>query len=157
LLHLILPGADARPLAPLVSLEKATGTPPDPVRRLAALGGEEVRARLRLSKKEDERLSSIRRAMQLSSIEAGYRLGGEIARDGILVLAALQGSPVQASDIRAAFQASSETFPLKASDLMPRLQGPELGAALKYLEQAWIDSAFQLCRSELLALLEKED
>lgn len=154
-LPLILPGADARAMAPLIALELTTSTPPDQIRRLAALGGEDPMDRLRLSKKQAEKLGSIRRAMEHPSGEAGYRFGAEVARDGILVLAALRGMPVKDSDLREALDASSKVFPLEASDLIPLLQGPALGTALRSLEQAWIDSDFQLDRSDLLALLKK--
>ena len=43
------------------------------------------------------------------------------------------------------------SFPLKARDLMPDLQGPDLGKAMKRLEGEWIASGFTLSRDELIA------
>ena len=41
-------------------------------------------------------------------------------------------------------------FPVTASDLMPGLQGPALGARLRALETRWIAEDFQPTRDDLL-------
>jgi poly(A) polymerase len=46
---------------------------------------------------------------------------------------------------------ANASFPIKAADLMPALQGPALGAALKAMETRWIASGFTLSRDDLLA------
>jgi tRNA nucleotidyltransferase/poly(A) polymerase len=47
------------------------------------------------------------------------------------------------------------TFPLQGQDLIAAgmKPGPEMGQRLKALEQAWIDSGFDLGREELLAMV----
>ena len=42
---------------------------------------------------------------------------------------------------------------MKARDLLPDLQGPALGVAVKKLEADWIASGFTLSREELLGTL----
>jgi poly(A) polymerase len=144
-----LPGADARLLPILVSFETA---PPDPIRRLAALGGEDVSDRLRLSRAEAARLATLRDEMGTPTPPAAlaYTHGAEAARDIILLRAALfETPPAPGAEAEIAKGAAAE-FPVKPADLMPRLQGPALGAALKEMETRWIASGFTLTRDELL-------
>lgn len=155
-LGMILPGSEDYAVAPLVHLEAELGVTPDAMRRLAVLGGKHLRSRLRLSRKQTEKLKAIRSATELTGEEAGYRYGWEIVRDAILVRAATLGTPVDLKELQSAQAAATRVFPLSAADLMPGLQGPALGAALKDLEQHWIDSHFQLKLSELLALASKD-
>lgn len=152
----ILPGCDDRALAPLVHLEAETGTAPEALRRLAVLGGEGLRAGLRLSRKDAAHLAAIRRASGLSAPEAGYRLGADAARDGLLVAAASAGAPVDRRAIAATRDAAGQVFPIRAADLMPELTGPALGRTMERLEQEWIDSGFSLARGDLLARAAKE-
>lgn len=152
----ILPGADDRALAPLVHLEGETATPPDALRRLAVLGGEGLRAGLRLSRKDAAHLAAICKAMALSAGEAGYRLGAEVARDGLLVSAASVGSPVSAAALEKAAWAAKQKFPIRAADLLPMLSGPELGRMMERLEQVWIDADFKPTRDDLVKLAGKE-
>ena len=152
----IMPGSDDRALGPLVHLESETGTPPEALRRLAVLGGEGLRAGLRLSRKDAAYLSAIRKAMVLSAREAGYRLGAEAARDALLISAASTGSPVDRAALADARAPASRTFPIRAADLMPALSGPALGRTMERLEQEWIDSGFGLTREELLIRAGKE-
>ena len=142
-----LPGADARALAPLVHLE--AGLAPDPVRRLAALGGADAAADLRLTRAEAKRLTALREAGGGPG-ELGYRLGAEAARDALLVRAA-----ATAGGLPPGWQADVERgavarFPIRAADLQP-LAGPELGQALAEREARWIASGFRLSREQLLA------
>lgn len=147
----VLPGAEARFLAPLVHLEGSV--PADPLRRLACLGGEDPAERLRLSKTETRRLEQLRAALgdPGSEAELGYRYGAETGRDALLIRAAALGQDISDfSRNRVAFGAA-QRFPVTAADLMPALAGPALGARLKALETRWIASGFSLSREALLA------
>ena len=145
----VLPGADDTALGPLIALEN--GLAPDPIRRLAVLGGQDVAEHLRLSRKDAAALEKIRGALGMRGKELGYRLGAEAGRDALLVSSALMESgPVPSGEIAAVSEGAAKTFPVVAADLMPKLTGRELGAALKRLEQAWIDSGFELTRDQLL-------
>jgi len=147
----VLPGAEVRFLAPLVHLEGAL--PPDPLRRLASLGGEDVADRLRLSKAEARRLVRLREAMADPASEAalGYRYGAEAARDTVLIRAATLGQDIPAFCWNRVEFGAAQRFPIAAADLMPGLQGAALGARLKALEDRWIASGFSLTREALLA------
>ena len=147
----ILPGADDEALGPLIHLEAEAGVSPEAVRRLAVLGGKDVARALRLSKKEAERLTILREQVGMAPAEAGYRLGVELARDAALVVAASTAMPLDPGVLEQIKRGAKETFPVKAADLMPRLEGAALGKALHRLEDAWIASDFELSRSELIA------
>lgn len=151
----ILPGADNRALAPLVHLEALHAAPPDAIRRLAALGGEDARDALRLSNAESARLTRLRR--EIGSIRGagalGYLHGSEAARDILLLRAALLETPLEPASLDAAAQGARAVFPIAAKDLMPELGGPALGVRLKELETRWVESGFALTRDDLL----KED
>ncbi|WP_444463524.1 CCA tRNA nucleotidyltransferase [Rhodobacter capsulatus] len=147
----VLPGAEARFLAPLVHLEGSVV--PDPLRRLACLGGEDPAERLRLSKTEARRLERLREALgdPGADAELGYRYGAETGRDALLIRGAALGQDIpESSRNRVAFGAA-QRFPVTAVDLMPALAGPALGAKLKELERRWIASGFSLSREALLA------
>lgn len=153
-LSIILPGADDRTLAPLVHAEASLGIAPDPIRRLACLGGEDVADRLRLSRKEASHLASLQSASDLmkSPDVLAYRRSYAIARDIILLNAALLGQNPNPDDLELAQMGATARFPIRARDLMPEYQGPALGQRMKALEEAWIASGFQLSREALLAL-----
>lgn len=148
LLH-TLPGADPRALAPLVHLEGAI--PPDPIRRLAALGGADPSDHLRLSNKETEALTNLREAIASAETPAvlAWRLGEARARDALLLRAAVLESPYtdQSAELQ---RGAAAQFPVKPADLMPALQGADLGAALRDLQQKWIASNLTLSRTDLL-------
>jgi poly(A) polymerase len=151
-LQAILPGASGRMLYPYLSQEYAI----DPMARLAALSGECAAKRLKLSKKQAARLalfqSLIGDARGLSEI--AFVEGAEIALSVAALRAAAFEQPLQAG-LRAEINAASEqVFPVRAQDLMPVYVGAELGAALKMLQRAWLDSGFALTKTELLNLLE---
>lgn len=146
----ILPGTDDRALAPLIHLE--ADRPAAGLRRLAALGGENMQEALRLSKAQARDLARLREAATgtMGAGELGYRLGAEAAWDTLLLRAALLEQPLLPgleADIAAGAAAE---FPLTARDLMPGLKGPALGRTLKRLEADWIASGFTLSREELL-------
>lgn len=157
ILSRILPGSDDSALGPLVHHEAAHQIAPDPIRRLAALGGADAPDRLRLSNAEAARLDVLRQAV--GSAEApgalGYRHGFDTARDILLLRAALLESPLSADALELAATGAEATFPIRAADLMPALTGPALGAALKALQARWVASGFSLSRDELLKDVQK--
>ncbi|WP_273524379.1 CCA tRNA nucleotidyltransferase [Rhodosalinus sediminis] len=149
----VLPGAAARLIAPLVHLEARTGTPPDPIRRLAALGAGEAEGRaLRLSKRETRRLARLAelQGAAMAPAELGYRHGAEAARDALLLQGAMAGTPPEDAALAAAEEGARQRFPVAARDLMPAYAGPALGAKLAELEARWIASGFRLSKEALL-------
>ncbi|MEC8574016.1 MAG: CCA tRNA nucleotidyltransferase [Pseudomonadota bacterium] len=153
LLSVILPGSDDRALAPLIHLE--AGMPPDPMRRLAALGGEDPRDALRLSKAQANMVQLLRTEATGSTAPAAlaYMYDQSVARNAMLLRSALLEmplSPMLETELNAGAQA---VFPLTAQDLMPDLRGPALGVALKRLKSDWIASGFSLDKDTLLKRL----
>lgn len=153
LLSVILPGSDDRALAPLIHLE--AGMPPEPMRRLAALGGEDPRDALRLSKAQANMVQLLRTEATGSTAPAAlaYMYDQSVARDAMLLRSALLEMPLPPmleTELNAGAQA---VFPLTAQDLMPDLQGPALGGALKRLKSDWIASGFSLDKDTLLKRL----
>lgn len=148
----LLPGAEAGTVSVLVHLED--GLPPDPMRRLALLGGEGATEGFRLSKVEQKRISLFADevASTKSNAELAYRFGEADARSIALLRAVLLSAslaPKQDEDFKLGATAQ---FPVASADLMPQFQGPSLGAKLRELETAWIKSGFTLDRQQLLAL-----
>ena len=150
----VLPGADDRLLAPLVHLETCAGLAPDRLRRLAALGGEDVAGRLRLSKADSRRRDTLvdRAATGAAAAELGYREGEGTARDILLLRAAMENRAVTAAEQADLARGAQARFPVSAHDLMPAYEGPALGRKLDALERAWIDSRFTLDRDALLSM-----
>ncbi|WP_045393407.1 CCA tRNA nucleotidyltransferase [Falsirhodobacter sp. alg1] len=140
----VLPGADATTLAVLVHLEG--GRAPDPIRRLALLGGT---ADLRLSRAEMKRVALTATAARegVPIPEVAYRHGVTIACDAALVRGALIGTPVDLAGIE---DAAAAVCPVTAADLMPGLSGKALGERLRQIEATWIASGFRLGRDALL-------
>lgn len=150
-LQRVLPGADDKALAPLVHVSDSR----DPVLRLAALGRDFEDA-LRLSKADARRARVLRAAAEDGRPGyLGYSLGAEDACDAIALRAALMEAPLDPSDLQVARKAADQVFPVSSSDLMPMLQGPALGAAMRQLEAEWIVSDFVLTRADLLARIDE--
>lgn len=149
----VLPGTTARALPVLVELEGALA--PDPMRRLACLGGGDPTPALRLSKARSRQWATLREGVEsgASITEQAYRHGAGTARDIALILAASleQHPPADLEDILA--RGADACFPVKAADLIPDYQGAALGQALKALEVRWITSGFTLSKAELLESL----
>jgi poly(A) polymerase len=147
----VLPGADPRPLGPLVNYE--LDADPEWIRRLAAIGGEDVAERLRLSRAEDRDLAALREA--ISSMEPpavlGWRLGLYRGSDAVILRASVLGQPMQIGIMEEVQRGAQARMPVTAADLMPALQGPALGARLKEIESLWLASGLTLTRAELLA------
>ncbi len=155
----LLPGASSAAVAPLVHLEGRFGLSPDPIRRLAALGGQDVARALRLSRADARRLALLTdTAPRPPGIaELGWRHGAGTALDIALLHAALTGAlPPEDAPQQAALGAG-QRFPVRAADLDPALKGPAIGRRLRQLERAWIDSGFRLDREALLALPPDDD
>lgn len=148
-LAVVLPGADVRGLGPFVHLAALAGAAPDPIARLASLGGVNPAEALRLSRAEGRRLAALGAAIgsPMSAAELGYRLGATDGLNALVLRAALFEQPVlgQADVTRGA----AAVFPVKAADLSA-LQGAELGRALRQIEARWIASDFRLPKAELL-------
>ncbi len=144
----VMPGALPDRLPVLVHLEQSLGVAPDPIRRLAVLGGEDLRDRLRLSNAGTQQLAHLRAAVSVA--ELAYRHGAAIAVDRHLVDCATMGQPVDAATLAQIERAAQAVFPLKAADLMPAISGPALGQALKTAEARWIASGFTLDKADLI-------
>ncbi len=149
----ILPGAGDGLLGPLVHIDEEARLPLNPLRRLAALGGEEPAERLRLSKQQARKLERLTEHMAspLAPGELGYRLGEAEALDVLALRAALSNALLDPRAAEAARHGAAQSFPLRAIDLAP-LAGPDLGRRLKDLERAWIASGFALTPEGLKSL-----
>ena len=155
----ILPGADPDTMGVLVAFEGQLDLAPDPLRRLAALGGEDTAIYLRLSRREEAGLR-LRREIAAGpepAAQAAYRHGADAAIDGALVLAAGLGSPPPADLVAEAARGGAQIFPIAAADLIDRMQGPALGQCLNRLEARWLASDFTMTRDELLAIAAAHD
>lgn len=150
----VLPGADDRFLAPLVHLEGDTGTPPDAIRRLAVIGGEAPADALRLSKAEQRQLQAIQAVMTSADGPAalGFRQGEALGRDGLLLRWAMAGHPVDRAALEAIAEGAAQVLPVKATDLLDRYAGSEVGRRLRQLEEAFVASGFTLDHDALMAL-----
>ena len=146
----------------VAKVEAATGSTPDPVRRLGALGvviaedAERLWQKLRLTNNEHERLASMAEGWRRISPAFGetgakallYRLGPQHFTDHALL--GWARSEATAHDAKWHELATlpqrwaAPEFPLKAADFMKRglAQGPALGAALASAERAWIAAEF---------------
>ena len=145
----VLPGAEARAVPVLVHLEAAR--PPHWLRRLAVLGGEDPTDLWRLSRAESRDFGKVRDALQedLSPAALGWMLGS-LAEHVMLARAAMIGMAPPEGWEQEVARGQSAVFPVTASDLMPGLQGPALGARLKALEAQWLQSNLRATKETLL-------
>lgn len=158
----ILPTARlATPIGALESAERRFGFSPDPIRRLALLtrGGDprDTGRALRLANEDMAALRARRApAALIQTTEDARRLGygrGEVAaKDALLIQHAEQSSLPDAKLISAIDEGAAQKMPVSAQDLMSYglMAGPELGEALKGLEQLWVDSDFVMDKATLL-------
>lgn len=151
-LHAILPGSDDRFLAPFVHLESICNITPDWSGRLAVLGGDDIAARLRLSKSDARKLALLHQIgwMGPPLAEVAYRHGLRIAEQVMLMRCAMNGELPEKGCLETIQSAARAVFPVSARDLMPAYQGPALGARLAELESKWIASGFALSREALI-------
>ena len=155
-------------------VEAALGVEPDPIRRLGALGvrvtedGERLAQRLRLSNADAERLTALERWWRLSPGLAGqparallYRLGPQHFIDQVLVAWSRSAAGAADRTWRALAELprtwSAPQFPLKAADLMARglAAGPDLGAAMRVAEEAWIAADFPADAAAIEAIADR--
>jgi len=150
----VLPGADPAAVARLVDAEG--GAAPDALRRLAALGGEGVVDRLRLSRADARRLALLRGMVESGAglAEIAWREGAGTGWDAAWLRAAVTGAPLPADAAVQIARGAAAEFPVRAADLMPDHAGAALGARLADLERRWVASGFTLSRDALLALPE---
>ncbi|WP_299728333.1 CCA tRNA nucleotidyltransferase [uncultured Tateyamaria sp.] len=150
-LSAILPGADPTLVAPLVHLEQGVGAAADPVTRLAALGGEDVADRLRLSRADQKRLASIRdhSTSALGAKAIGHMAGKGAGFGAILLRAVMANTVLDVSEISEVAEGAQAEFPIKASDL-PDLQGKALGDRLAALKSEWLASNLEKSKNALL-------
>ncbi len=150
-LNTVLPGASETPLGPLLAHESTLNLPPDPLRRLAAIGVFDGGA-LRFSKAQKKRLEQYQTLISdpMPLPEVAYRHGADMARDVLVLRAVTFGAPLDTSALRPIEKAAKARFPVAARDLKDRYQGPALGEALRQLESDWIASGFTLDKATLL-------
>jgi poly(A) polymerase len=158
----------------MVKVEAAIGVEADATRRLGALGvavmedAERLSQRLRLSNAEFERLMALEywwRVRPAAGEHAArvllYQLGPASFTDRVLV--AWSRSDAGAADRSWHDLATlpqrwiAPRFPLKATDFFSRgvPKGPEMGAALRAAEQAWIDADFPQDRAAIDAITDQ--
>jgi poly(A) polymerase len=140
-----VPGADAKSLPLAVHFGAI-----DWQSRLAVLGG--AIHTLRLSRADISQIALIRDEFGSTRGpgELAYRHGMQTATAVILGRAALFETPPHTGWHAAAETGATAVFPVTAADLMPALQGPTLGTALRDLESRWVASGFVLTKSDLL-------
>ncbi|WP_299684540.1 CCA tRNA nucleotidyltransferase [uncultured Tateyamaria sp.] len=145
----LIPGADDTMIGPVVHMGDAV--PADPITRLAALGGQDVGDRLRLSRNQQKQLDAVR---SLSGSTRGFRalgyLAGVAAAQGAAILrAATMHTPLPGGWQDEIATGADTKFPVTAADF-PDLQGPALGQRLKALKQDWLASDLSLTKEALL-------
>ncbi len=176
LMGMILGGVPYLPsFAKMIAIETAMAETPDAIRRLGALSAsiaedaERLFERLRLSNAERDRLRSMAEGWR----SFGTALTGQAARVLLYragpagftdrVLLGWSRSQDSADDPRwRALGALPENWqppscPIVAADLMARgvPQGPELGAALRAAESAWMDADFTADAQVLAAIADR--
>jgi len=164
----VLPAASPALLPALVAAEAGAGLCADPMRRLMALiprrlsDAARVCSVLKLSNQESARLSGwadpalphLLGAGEPAIREAFYRFGTPASLDRAVIEAASGLAGDLAVLVRVAAEWQRPKFPIGGSDaLAAGLVGPDIGAALGRLEEAWINSGFTLSRNALLARL----
>jgi tRNA nucleotidyltransferase/poly(A) polymerase len=152
------------------AIQRARGFTADPMVRLAALAvrveeeAERLARDLRLSNAERDELVALPRAARrldagmalLDAKAALYRLGPKLYRGGVLLGWSDARAEVEDAAWSALFALPDEwtppSFPLKGSDLLAlgMQPGPEVGEALRALEQRWIEGDFAADRDTLM-------
>ena len=148
----VLPGAQIDFVGPLQHLEMQTDTPPDALRRLAALGGTDIDVALRLSKAQTKAVSQMQAAQfdARSDPVLGQIYGAKWGWSGVLLQAAMRPAEVDAARKDAVAKGAAAVFPVSAADLQDRFEGPALGAELKRLKAEWLASDLLADKRDLL-------
>jgi len=129
--------------------------------RLALLfgrdGGERYRRDWRLSNAEMSEAEAIAAAANLfadAEIDTAIYRHGAVARPAVEVAAVLAGwgEAGKAAVLQRVAEVGAPVFPLNGKDLIAAgfTPGPQLGAEIQRLEEAWIESGFALDRDALL-------
>lgn len=173
LLTLVLGRApQLRPFLRLVSWQRWLGVEPDPIQRLGALilGVEEdvqhLQGRLKLANADAARLHAMTQGLRMEVAPDGrasrallYKVGTEAFGDILLLAWARAQAALDDAAWRQAWSLprhwTAPAFPLGGEDAIAAgiAPGPDLGAALRTIEGAWIASDFMLTRDDLLAAL----
>ncbi len=130
-----------------------------PLGRLAAATHAQKEVSLRLSKRDAGVVQKAKDLLLTDQClrEFAYRNGADLAELALRVASAKQGVACSSAQLAKIKLAAEQSFPVSAQDLMPKLAGKALGDMHKKLELDWINSGFQMSRTELLqrALNEK--
>lgn len=147
----VLPGSDVFLVGPFVHIGETVNAPIDPIARLAALGGVDVEDRLRLSRRDQKHLESIRTlSLSTNSPRALGHVGGtEAGKAAVVLRAAYANTPLDQSAMVQVSEGAFTNFPVGATDL-PHLTGAALGAELKRLKQLWLESDLTKSKQDLL-------
>lgn len=150
-LQRVLPGAMINFVGPFVHLETILGVAPDPIARLAALGGLDVEQRLRLSRNQQKALGSIKEnsVSSLGPKVLGNIAGASAGLGAVVLQAAMAGQPLAADVVAQVRQGARAVFPVSARDL-PDLSGPALGQRLKATRALWLASDLTKSKEDLL-------
>lgn len=156
-LEYVLPNAKLERFNRFEKIARVFDVMPDAVQRLAALGGRNVKERLRLSQAEAKRLMGIEKALLSfrSAAEFGYRLGYHDGVGAFLLRLVSDDAENESEglakpdDLARIYAGAHAVFPVKSADLAP-LEGVDLGQKLRLLETRWIASGFTLTKKELL-------
>jgi poly(A) polymerase len=143
----------------------------DPLLRLAAAFGDRSIPLIRALKMARAEAASLRKmtdrvlAKDIAEVwpvraeleKRVYRHGNEAIADQLFLLFSDAPTPPEGwgGAIAHVLSFAAPEFPLTGADLKARglEPGPEMGAALKRLEDAWVESRFRLTQSELLSRL----
>jgi len=156
-------------LSKLVGLEIRRGFQPDPMLRFLALFWKNADAirdtanRLKMSNDERHRLNwpaqdetPLWGGVTDAEVRAAiYRVGAQTVSDRAMLGWASSGAADWAGVLAVAGSWARPTLPVNGEDLLARgvSEGPAIGAAIKRIETAWIESDFMLGKDQLLALL----
>lgn len=154
LLKRVLPGANPGLLPQLERLEHEFEVRPDPLCRLAAIGGDA--GSLRLDRRSAARLKRLSSEVGSSTApEAlGYRFGVQDGL-GIALLRAARTRTAPPGDLLERLRSGArKLFPVKAAHLPAELEGEAIGNALRQLEGRWLDSGFSMTGEDLVASLD---
>jgi len=135
--------------------ERALGLEPCHLRRLALLCDAPPKQELRLTGAEVKTLQALTAAANsdMAPAELGYRFPLDQALSALALKGAKAAVEYGSDSVEQMAFGSSQTFPIKAVDLMPRgFKGPALGEQLRELERRWIASGFQTSKQHLLAV-----
>lgn len=164
---------DFRLLLSLINRDRGSARRPDPLLRIAALaGGDEAAmaalcAQMKASNAEKAFLQAVSAGgsdslsfqSEPNVLAAGVYQAGAAVVAGRLRLAEARGQGDATEALAIVNGLDTPVFPIKGRDLVDLgvSRGPELGALLARLEQAWIDSGCTLDRGALLDRAKRGD